>query len=226
MDPTLDQSVRAADPDRWYSSRFISDQARRANVIALYAYDAELARAERITSSGLIAEIRLTWWREVLDSIYAGLPVRRHPVAQALAAAVRSGSPRRDLLESMIDGRIAVLDLARLETKAAEAWAETTAGACTRLAMHLLDPVASSEPARLAGKAWGLHLILRRQICDPAAVTEVFKDCLASAKSAVRGVSASGFPALAHVALCDRDRTLSPLEKRLRLVLAVARGRL
>ena len=50
-------------------------------------------------------EIRLTWWREALDEIFAGQPVRSHPVVEALAQTIR----RRDLpaapFEAMIEAR-------------------------------------------------------------------------------------------------------------------------
>src|SRR5690606_32697718 len=60
MDDDLDDLIRRVDPDRWRSSRFIGDVGRRADVIALYAYDYELARAPRVASNPLLAEIRLT----------------------------------------------------------------------------------------------------------------------------------------------------------------------
>src|SRR5439155_22259273 len=107
----LDDQVRRADPDRWLATRFIADTRARADVIALYAYDLELARAPRSASNTLTAEIRLTWWREVLDQIYGGQPVRRHPVAQALADVVARHRLPRAPLEAMIDARIEALGL-------------------------------------------------------------------------------------------------------------------
>ena len=63
----LDALVARVDPDRWLSSRLIADPEARADAIAIYAYDHELARAPRVASNPLLGEIRLTWWREVLD---------------------------------------------------------------------------------------------------------------------------------------------------------------
>src|SRR3954464_4673812 len=91
----LDEIVRRADPDRWLSSRFIAAPAARADVVAIYAYDHELARAPRVASNPLLGEIRLTWWREVLDEAFGGGHVRHHPPAQARAAAIAGrGLPR------------------------------------------------------------------------------------------------------------------------------------
>ena len=60
----LDDLIRRVDPDRWLTSRFVGDAAARGVLVALYAYDHELARALRVASAPLMAEIRLTWWRE------------------------------------------------------------------------------------------------------------------------------------------------------------------
>jgi phytoene synthase len=75
----LDAQIRRTDPDRWLSSRFIESVAARADVVAIYAYDGELARAPRVASNPIMGEIRLTWWREVLDQIFGGQPVRAIP---------------------------------------------------------------------------------------------------------------------------------------------------
>ena len=73
----LDALVARVDPDRWLSSRFISDAKKRADVVALYAFDYELARAPRVASNPMIGEIRLTWWREVLDEVFAQGPAAK-----------------------------------------------------------------------------------------------------------------------------------------------------
>src|SRR6185436_3767263 len=105
MSDDLDDTVRRLDPDRWLSSRFITDERARADVVALYAYDHELARAPKVASNALLGEIRLTWWREMLDEAFEGRPVRAHPTAQALARAVDQRGLARPPLEAMIDAR-------------------------------------------------------------------------------------------------------------------------
>ena len=50
MDDDLDALIRRVDPDRWLSSRFVADVEVRADVIAVYAFDHELARAPRVTT--------------------------------------------------------------------------------------------------------------------------------------------------------------------------------
>lgn len=133
--------MRRVDPDRWLSSRFIADEERRADVLALYAFDHELGRAGRVTSNPMMAEIRLTWWSEALDEIYEGRAVRRHPTVQALALAVRRRELPREPLEAAL-----------------EAWsagdAGAAAGAIAEAAALTLDLDVDREAARSAGRAW------------------------------------------------------------------------
>jgi phytoene/squalene synthetase len=71
---TLDDLVRRVDPDRWLAARFIGDAAARADVIALYGLNYELARVAGGVSNALMGEIRLTWWREAMEEVAAGKP--------------------------------------------------------------------------------------------------------------------------------------------------------
>lgn len=100
----LDDLVRRHDPDRWLASRFIADPQARADVITLYAFDHELTKAAQV-SEPMLAEIRLTWWSEALDEIFEDRPVRRHPVALALADVIPRRKLPRELLEAMIEPR-------------------------------------------------------------------------------------------------------------------------
>lgn len=168
-------------------------------MLAIYAYDHELRRAPLIASKPLLAEIRLTWWSEVLDQIYGGAEVRLHPTAQALAAAVERRALPRAPLEGALDARMYALEGDRDagEAEAAEHIAEAAALA--------LDPAADREAARTLGRAWA------ENARTPAA------------RAAARRVSAAAFPAVAHAALAGRSG--SEFAKRLRLTWAVARGR-
>jgi 15-cis-phytoene synthase len=176
--------------------------------VALYAYDHELARAAT-ASNPLLGEIRLTWWREVLDEIFEARPVRRHPTAQALAEAVARRGLERAPLEAMIDARYRMLDATPLS--AAEAIA-------------LADAAPPGTP-RLAG-AWTLsRLLLKTRIAEaerPAVVAEVRR------RLAAPVLPPDLLPLAAHATFARsylEGRELSALEKRLRLIWAVARGR-
>ena len=58
MNPSLDEQVRAADRDRWLSSRFVADGQARDDLIALYAFEAELLAIPTRVTQPLLAEMR------------------------------------------------------------------------------------------------------------------------------------------------------------------------
>ncbi|WP_293683063.1 squalene/phytoene synthase family protein, partial [uncultured Phenylobacterium sp.] len=149
MSDDLDDLIRRMDPDRWLSSRFIGDPGLRADVIALYAYDHELARAPKVASNALLGEIRLTWWREVLDEAYEGRPVRAHPTAQALAGVIQRHELPREPLEAMIDARYRELDATPMNKADAMSLAFGTAGAAATLAIAMLEgaPIDNTFPS-------------------------------------------------------------------------------
>ncbi len=171
----LDGLVQRMDPDRWLSSRFIADAAARADVVALYAFDHELARAPQVASNPLLGEIRLTWWREVLDEAFAGRPVRQHPTAQALAAVIARRGLARGPLEAMIDGRYRELDATPMTELEALDWARDCGGQCAALAAEILDPNVEAEFALAAGSAWVLGRSAREApaLALPAAVASL-----------------------------------------------------
>lgn len=215
MSDDLDDLIRRVDPDRWLSSRFVGDAGLRADVIAIYAYDHELARAPKVASNSLLGEIRLTWWREVLDEVYQGRHVRHHPTAQALAAVVNRRELPRDLLELMIDGRYRELDATPMSDAEALSWAVDTAGQTAKLAAYVLDPAGDAEHAQFPSVVWAL---VRRGVgIDP--------DQASAARDDARRLSAAAFPAVAHAVLALRP-SRSEFSRRLRLTSAVALGRI
>jgi phytoene synthase len=208
-------------------------------VVGLYALNHELARATEAAHEPLVQEIRLTWWREALDEVFAAKPVRRHPVVEALAQTIR----RRDLpaapFEAMIEARIAAIDAARLASEdEVYAHIDATAGALMGLAASALAAAAVSDGTRSAARAWGLAGLLRLrragvdrlpQAWDEADVRSRVRSALAEAGRAVRGMPVAAFPAMAYATLAGAyaaRRAPSDLEKRLRLTAAVLTGRL
>ncbi|WP_337186143.1 squalene/phytoene synthase family protein [Phenylobacterium sp.] len=219
MSDDLDDLIRRTDPDRWLSSRFVADVGLRADAVAIYAYDHELARAPRVASNPLLGEIRLTWWREALDEIYEGRHVRHHPTAQALAAVVaRHGLPRTPL-ETMIDGRYRELDATPMTATEALDWARQTAGRAAEAVAHILDPRGPSDAAVDAGAVWAIG---RR---DPNLAPNPTAGLAAGARAGARRLGMRAFPAVAHAALALHPAR-TELGKRLRVTWAVARGRI
>ncbi len=230
-------TVRRSDPDRWLASRFIADAAARADVLALYAFDHVLARVPAMVSEPLMGEIRLTWWREALDEIYEGRPVRSHPVSLALAQAARRRGLERAPLDALIAARFGDLDAAPFTGEAEMvAHADQTAGALMQAAAQALGAPAALDAPRQAGRAYGLSVMAHRRAIGgrtrlPEAVTaERLRTLVAEAlKADLRPLPIPAFPAVAYAALARRyacGAQMTMLEKQLRLVWATARGAL
>ena len=78
------QLVRTADPDRYLSALF-APADKRPLLLALYAFNIEIARVADTVREPMMGEIRLEWWRETLAGAKQGMP-RNHDVARALTS--------------------------------------------------------------------------------------------------------------------------------------------
>lgn len=76
--------VERGDPDRFLATMAAPVPARRV-LFPLYAFNIEVSRAPWLTEEPMIAEMRLQWWRDVLEEIRSGARVRSHEVATPLA---------------------------------------------------------------------------------------------------------------------------------------------
>ena len=81
------QLVERGDPDRFVAAMSAPPGARAA-LFPLYAFNLEVSRAPWVTEEPMIAEMRLQWWRDALEEIGAGGPVRRHEVVEPLADVI------------------------------------------------------------------------------------------------------------------------------------------
>lgn len=76
--------VQQGDPQRFLATMAAPVEARRV-LFPMYAFNVEVARAPWVTEEPMIAEMRLQWWRDALEEIATGGPVRRHEVTTTLA---------------------------------------------------------------------------------------------------------------------------------------------
>src|SRR6185503_20677651 len=90
--------VRAADKDRFLATLFAPAE-RRGPLFALYAFKSEIASVRDRAREPMPGEIRLQWWRDVLNGERAG-EAAANPVAAALIdSVVRFKLPAASLLD-------------------------------------------------------------------------------------------------------------------------------
>ena len=154
--------VRRHDRDRFLTCLF-APPAKRPALFALYAFNHEIAKVPEVVTEPMAGQIRIQWWREALDGIYAGTP-RKHHVAEPLSAAVRDHDLSRAEFERLLDARERDLDdEPPADMFALEAYTEETAATMARLALEVLG--ARDEASRTAGRhvaiAWALTGLIR-----------------------------------------------------------------
>jgi 15-cis-phytoene synthase len=158
------QTVRAHDWPRYIAAQF-APEGKRAELIALYAFDAEIDRICQKASDPLPAEIRLQWWREVLHGDRQE-EARSHPLAQALLEIIHDHRLPLDAFDRYLEAStFALYHDAFPDTVSLEAWCGETASAFIQMAAVILDPQAAklaSDAAGHGGIALGIAGILNR----------------------------------------------------------------
>jgi phytoene synthase len=150
---SLLEHVKRADPDRFFCSLFASADKREA-LWLLYAFNHELARAREVTSEPVLALMRLTWWREVVEGAD-----KKHEIATPLAHALAAGVFARTDLAKLIDAREMEAEPEMPDLDAFVKYARGTAGQLARIAGKLLG--ADCDAAEALGAAYGISGILR-----------------------------------------------------------------
>jgi phytoene synthase len=152
-DPLM-EFVRRHDPDRFFTALFATPEKRGA-LLALYAFNHELARAREAVTEPALALIRLQWWREVVKGAE-----KRHEVATPLSDAIAAKAlDPADL--------IALIDIREVEADAAiptlQAWRDYVLGSAGGLAVAAGRLLGAPKPELLRplGAAYGVAGMLR-----------------------------------------------------------------
>lgn len=150
--------VERGDPLR-FRTAMLAPVAQRGALFALYAFNVEVSRAPWVTQESMIAEMRLQWWRDVLEEIASGETVRRHEVATPLAEVL---SPEQaKLLDELVAARRWDIYRDPFEDAAdLSRYVDQTAGHLMWVAASLLGE-ASETSVRRAGYAAGIGAWLR-----------------------------------------------------------------
>lgn len=142
--------VRTQDRDRFLAALFAPEAARR-HLLALAAFNVEVARVREVAREALPGEVRLAWWREVIEGEGRG-EVDGHPVAAALRDTIARFSLPRASLAALADARIFDLYDDPMPTLGdLEGYAGETASALLQLSALVLSPAAAAQAGDASG---------------------------------------------------------------------------
>lgn len=145
-------ALKDGDVDR-YLAVLLSPEPQRRSLAALYAYNAELARIRDLVREPLPGEVRLQYWRDLLEGAAHGSSEANPVAAELLLTMERDSLPAAPLI-AMSEARIFDLYDDPMESQAAfEGYAGETASALIQLSCLMLDPVAAASGAAIAGHA-------------------------------------------------------------------------
>jgi phytoene synthase len=171
--------------ERYWASLYAPAEKRGA-LYALYAFDHEISRIGQAVREPMAGEIRLQWWREVLEGKRAA-EAASHPVAAALLKSIAEAQLPVSRLLAAIDAHTS--DLYDEPLADFEEYGEATKGGITTLAAHILGAMgeAIEHIARHAG--------LARLAADTARETEA-RAHLDAAQALLPQVQQEALPAL------------------------------
>jgi phytoene synthase len=141
--------VREGDRDRYLATLFAPERDRAA-LHALHAFNIELSRVRELAREPMPGEIRLQWWREVLEGERNG-EARANPVAAALLDALAAHGLARTRLVAMVDARSFDLYNEPFETISDwQRYAEDIEGALIGCAAHVIGGPHAVPPELVA----------------------------------------------------------------------------
>jgi phytoene synthase len=196
--------VRSADRDRFLGVLFAPEPARRG-LLALLAFDHELARTRLVTQEPMLARIRLEWWREAVTEAAGGGKLRAQPIVESLSEAARRHGLTAERLTALIDAREEEIDGLLDVVRAGHALADL------QLEVLGIGDAATRDAARAVGAAWLMGEGAERD------------ELLAEARARRREIDALALPILLPALALDRGT--SPWRKPLAYWWAARRGR-
>ncbi len=142
--------VRNWDRDHYVAALY-APAGKRDDLLALFAFNHEIVKIRDLVSEPLPGEIRLQWWRDMLNDA-SGTETAGHPVAIQLGQAITRNSLPVDILTNMIDAHVFDLYCDPMPSQNdLEGYCGETAGAMIQLAGLVLDPAVAPDHGEAAG---------------------------------------------------------------------------
>jgi phytoene synthase len=151
--------VRAADKDRFLATLFAPAE-QRGPLFALYAFNAEIAGVRDRAREPMPGEIRLQWWRDVLNGERAG-EAAANPIAAGLIETLARFELSAQRLIDLVEAHAFDLYDDPMPTfEALEGYVRHTSAAVFDLAARICGVPAEYASER-AGLAYGMTALLR-----------------------------------------------------------------
>ncbi|WP_376709853.1 phytoene/squalene synthase family protein [Pseudochrobactrum lubricantis] len=146
------QFLRQSDFDRYLAVLYAPEDKRPA-LAALYAFNAEIARIRDVVHDALPGEVRLQWWRDLINGTEHGA-VTGNPVAALLLKAIGDYQLPRSVFDAYCEARIFDLYNDPMPSRNdLEGYCGETACAILQMAAMILDADAAKSSAELSGHA-------------------------------------------------------------------------
>lgn len=157
--PDVVALARAREPER-YIAATLSPVARRAALLAVAAFAADLRRIPHVVTEPMMGEMRLQWWRETITAFGRAESIG-HPIADALAAAVRAYDLPPLSLIAMTEARAFDLyDDPMPDEAAFDGYLTKTEAIAFDLAHIILGGPAAPDMSMLAARSFGQARLL------------------------------------------------------------------
>ena len=156
MTDAIQELVAKGDKDRYLSCLFAPETAR-PHLLALYAFNIEIARIRDTVSEPQLGLVRQQWWLDSIEAIYAGI-TPEHPVAIALGTAIAfAGLPKEPLRNLIVAREFDLYNDAMPSLHDLEGYLGETSSSLMQMAALILGKGAA-DVAGLAGVAFGIEL--------------------------------------------------------------------
>lgn len=144
--------LRDTDRDR-YLAALLSPVDKRAGLVALYGFNAEIARIRDAVREPMSGEVRLQYWRDLVSGVEHG-ETAANPLGALLVETIRRYDLPAEALLQMLDARVFDLYDDPMESRGMfEGYAGDTASAVIQLASLIVAPDEAAKCAERAGHA-------------------------------------------------------------------------
>lgn len=201
--------------------------------MALYALQCTLRQIPSLVTEPLAGQMRLQWWRDVLDAMCAGNPVEGHPVIEELSLTGFATACFQTRIGACVDAHAAVLYGRQFgDAGALAAWFERKSAVFDDLAFVSCgagDDRKIRQAVLDAGTAFGL--VREGSLYAPELADAITARALEDFDRAVQGLKAVSFhalPSVLHLCLvrpyARRAGRPFPVMKRLYLLRTMCAG--